>query len=147
MRSARWKNWLPTGASSKNFESEFILDLDAFRKRRTPRELKVPPVVQHLALAESFQARLAAGNVPTRAALARQYGLTRARVTQLLDLLKLDLLILDYVRTLPAGTPERLVTEKSLRRLVQMPMLSQILEATKFVPGFAAHQAGRRLAG
>lgn len=91
------------------------MDLDAFRKRRRPRELKLPPVVRHLELAESFLNKLAAGEVATRAELARQHGLTRARVTQLLDLLKLDPAILDYVRNLPAGTHERLVTEKKLR--------------------------------
>jgi hypothetical protein len=49
------------------------------------------------------------------AQLAKLSGLTRARVTQLLDLLKLETLILDFVRNLPAGTPERMVTEKKLR--------------------------------
>jgi hypothetical protein len=58
-------SWLPSGASSKNFESEFVLDLEAFRKRRTLRELKVPPVVGHLELAERFQALLDSGEAPT----------------------------------------------------------------------------------
>ena len=102
-------------------------------------------MVGHLRLAESFQTRLEAGEVPTRAALARQYGLTRARVTQLLDLLKLDQRILDYVRNLPDGTPERTVTEKSLRRLVRLAPQAQIREAERNVAGFAVHEAERRL--
>ena len=55
------RTWLPTGASSKNFESEFVLDLDAFRRRRRPQELKLPPVVGHLQLAEEFQRLLDTG--------------------------------------------------------------------------------------
>jgi len=72
---------LPSGACSKNFESEFVLDLEALRKRRRPRELKLPQVVGHLALAEEFQRLLDSGAAPNRAWLARQYELTRARVT------------------------------------------------------------------
>ncbi|MDB4955615.1 MAG: hypothetical protein JWO36_3184 [Myxococcales bacterium] len=135
--------WLPGLAGSKNFESEFILDLDAYRKRKRPRELKLPPVVCHLKLAESFQSSLEAGEVPTRAALARQHGLTRARVTQLLDLLKLDPTILEYVHSLPAGTPEGLVTEKNLRGLVRLAPQLQIREAERRLVGFAAHRAER----
>jgi len=131
---------LPGLAGSKNFSSEFVLDLDSYRKRKRVSELKLPPVVRHLKLAESFQRRLDAGEVASRADLARQHGLTRARVTQLMDLLKLDPLILDYVRNLPVGTPERLVTERNLRRLVRLAADSQLREAAKRVPGFATAQ-------
>jgi hypothetical protein len=96
-------------------------------------------VVGHLKLAERFQALLDSGEATNRAWLARQHGLTRARVTQLLDLLKLAPGILDYVRNLPPGTPDRLVTERNLRPLVRMSMLTQLREAAKLVPGFAAH--------
>lgn len=103
-------------------------------------------MVAHLKLAEWFQGKVETKEVASRADLARLYGSTRARVTQLLGLLKLDPLLLDYVRSLPAGTPERSVTEKSLRRLVRLPPLSQLREAERIVPGFAAHQASRRRA-
>jgi hypothetical protein len=102
--------------------------------------LKLPPVAGHLHLAESFQRRLDAGEVANRADFARQHGLTRARVTQLLDLLKLDPSILEYVRCLPAGTPERLVTEKMLRPLVGLGHDAQLLVAERKVPGFAARR-------
>ena len=126
------------GASSKNFESEFVLDLEAFRKRRHQRELKLPPVVGHLKLAERFQALLEGGEAPNRAWLARHHGLTRARVTQLMSLLRLHPDILDYVRNLPVGTPERLVTEKRLRTLTKLPASQQLLCATRLLTGFAA---------
>lgn len=98
-------------------------------------------MVVHLKLAESFRSKLETGEVGTRATLARQHGLTRARVTQLLDLLRLDSHILDYVRNLPAGTPERSVTEKILRRLVRLAPHVQIRKAERTVAGFAARKA------
>jgi cell division inhibitor SulA len=130
--------WLPNGACSKNFESEFVLDLDAFRKRRRPRELKLPPVVSHLRQAERFQTLLDAGEAASRAWLARQHGLTRARVTQLMSLLLLHPDILDYVRNLPVGTPERLVTEKKLRTLTKLPVSQQLARAARVLTGFTA---------
>jgi hypothetical protein len=114
------------------------LDLDAYRKRERPRELKLPPVVGHLRQAEEFQSLLDSGAAPNRAWLARQYGLTRARVTQLLSLLLLHPNILDYVRNLPAGTPERLVTEKKLRTLTKLPVSQQLARAARGLTGFTA---------
>ncbi|MBK7072925.1 MAG: hypothetical protein IPH44_11535 [Myxococcales bacterium] len=108
--------------------------------------MKLPPVVGHLQLAERFQALLDSGEAPNRAWLARHHGLTRARVTQLMSLLLLHPDILDYVRNLPAGTPERLVTEKKLRRLVRLPFASQLKEAALRVAGFAARATGRHSA-
>jgi hypothetical protein len=46
--------------------------------------------------------------------------------------------ILDYVRNLPEGTPERLVTEKKLRCLVRLPHETQVVLAHKQVSGFRA---------
>lgn len=68
-------------------------------------------------------------------------------MTQLMDLLLLHADILDYVRSLPAGTPERLVTEKMLRSLVRLPFASQIEDAEKRVPNFAIHRAARQCSG
>lgn len=108
--------------------------------------MKVPPVVGHLQLAERFQSLLDSGEAPNRAWLARHHGLSRARVTQLMSLLLLHPDILDYVRILPAGTPERLVTEKKLRRLVRLPFARQLKEAAKCVAGFPVHETTRRSA-
>jgi hypothetical protein len=142
------EKWLPTGACSKNFESEFILDLDAYRKRRRPRELKLPPVVGHLQLAEEFQRLLDSGEAPTRTWIARRYGLTKPRVTQLMDLLLLHPDILDYVRNLKPGTPDRLVTEKGLRSLVRLPHDAQLARARRQVPGFGQNgNIARLIAG
>lgn len=68
----------------------------------------------------TFLSAIDSGAAPNRAWLARHHGLNRARVTQLMSLLLLHPDILDDVLNLPAGTPERLVTEMKLRHLVKL---------------------------
>jgi hypothetical protein len=63
---------------------------------------------------------LDAGEVKSRAELARRAGVSAMRVTQILALLKLDPSIKEFIRGLPAGTPERLVTERSLRTVARL---------------------------
>jgi hypothetical protein len=60
-----------------------------------------------------------------RAELARREGVTRARVTQITKLLGLAPDIQEAILTLPAGTPERLVTERRLRPLADMTSMEQ----------------------
>ncbi|MBK7580534.1 MAG: hypothetical protein IPI67_10050 [Myxococcales bacterium] len=73
-----------------------------------------------LAKAEEWQGMLDAGEVKRRAELARRAGVSAMRVTQILALLKLDPSIKELIRGLPAGTPERLVTERSLRTVARL---------------------------
>jgi len=67
-------------------------------------------VVSHLRQAERFQTLLHAGEAASRAWLARQHGLTRARVTQLMSLLLLHPDILDYVRNIQRQSPRDIVS-------------------------------------
>lgn len=60
---------------------------------------------------------LTRGLVKNRADLAARLGTTRARITQLLALLRLHPAIIDHAMRLPPGTPVRLITERSLRPL------------------------------
>ena len=55
--------------------------------------------------------------------------------------------ILDYVRNLPPGTPERLVTESKLRHMVKLNGADQLRAMEKHMPGLAAHQGRRSVAG
>lgn len=98
--------------------------------------MRLPKVVADLALAESFQRLLDAGEVQSRADLARRFRLTRARVTQLMKLLALHPVIVAYVKSLPPGTPTRLVTERRMRGLVQLPHKRQFIMARSLLPGF-----------
>ena len=100
-------------------------------------ELEPPPVVQMLEQAEELQRLITSGNIANRAELARWHGLTRARVTQFMNLLELHPLVLAYARGLPPGCPPRLVTEHKLRRLTRLPRGQQINAACDLLPGFA----------
>lgn len=135
--------WLPESARSKNFVSEFLLERVDGRKRRRPAELKLPPVVLHLRQAKEFRRLLDAREVPSQAELARRHRLTRARVTQLLDLLRLPDEVLAWVRSLPPGTPPRAVTERKLRLIGRLPAAARLDAAAKTLPGFAQAMARR----
>lgn len=98
--------------------------------------MRLPKVVADLALAERFQGLLDAGEARNRADLARRFRLTRARVTQLMDLLRLHPMVLAYVRSLALGTPTRSVTERGLRAVVRLPGRQQVQAAKRMVRGF-----------
>ena len=103
---------------------------------------RLPKVVGDLALAEPFQALLDAVDARNRADLARRFQLTRARVTQLMDLLRLHPTILAYVKSLPPGTPTRLVTERALRPIVRTPISKQVAAAERMVSVFQTFISG-----
>jgi hypothetical protein len=97
-----------------------------------PKRLEPPRVVKLLAMAVEWQRQIDAGEVQHRAEISHRQGLSRARVTQILNLLKLHPTIQDYVRNLTPDTPERLVTERKLRRLAKLDP-GQQLEAAQFM--------------
>jgi len=96
--------------------------------------------VRHLLLAEALQADLDSRRVPNRTGLARLHRLTKPRVTQLLGLLKLHPRIIDFIRSLSSGAPERAVTEKRLRTLVRLGHNEQLAHARRLLKGFAAYE-------
>jgi hypothetical protein len=59
------------------------------RPPKPPREPRTPPVVETLRKALAWRQELDAGEVASQADIARREGLTRARVTQVLMLLRL----------------------------------------------------------
>ena len=84
-------DWLPGAGNCKNFflwftlAAESALDGPQGRIREDAGERRVPALV----LAYEFQGLLDAGVVNTRADIARRHNVTRARVTQLMNLLTL----------------------------------------------------------
>jgi hypothetical protein len=72
-----------------------------------------------LALARAFDERLARGLAGDLADLARQTGLSRARITQLLDLLLLAPDLQEEVLFRLEGPGERPLTERGLREVVR----------------------------
>jgi hypothetical protein len=88
-----------------------------------------------------------AGEVRSRAELARRNDLQRARVTQLMSLLGLHPVIKAYVRSLGADAPERLVTERKLQMIAKLGVERQVGLAEKHFPGFRRYLAASRVAG
>jgi hypothetical protein len=83
---------------------------------------RVPRVVRLLALAHRIDAMIAAGELRDLADAARVLGLTRARVTQLMNLLLLAPRIQEAILELPPTMGRDTVTERSLRPIVAEPV-------------------------
>jgi hypothetical protein len=109
------------------------------RLRQKERAWGPPPIQATLALADEFRGRLEAGMV-NQAELARLYGVSRARVTQVLLLLKLHPAILDFLRRLPSGPHARLYTERRLRPLLHLEPRSQLRRASVVLRDFAVRK-------
>jgi hypothetical protein len=87
----------------------------ALRDRSTRRAARVvKPRRNPVALARKWDALLADGTYSSRAELARGPGISRARATQVLNLLNLPKPVLDAIAALGDPLPSRLVTEHML---------------------------------
>lgn len=74
-----------------------------------------------IALAQEWHRALDDGECPSRAALARQLGVTRARMTQVLGLLELAPEGVHAIAALGAPLPRPIVSERMLRTLLTLP--------------------------
>ena len=104
------------------------------RRRWRPkraRKPRTPSVVRLLRKALEWRRQLDAGEVRSQAEIARREGLTRARITQIMGLLRLSPAIRDYILAMPdtAGRPP--ISEPVLRRIVRIADGAQ-QEATFF---------------
>ena len=79
------------------------------------REPKTPRVVELLRKAIEWQALLNSSTVATQADIARKEGITRARVTQILGLLRLAPEIREKILSLPDTQHRCPMTERMLR--------------------------------
>lgn len=80
-----------------------------------------PRVKELLARAFEWQARLQAERGLTQVSLAKELGMNRVRVTQIMNLLRLAPEIQEYILAMPPTASKRgLITENWLRRLIQI---------------------------
>jgi hypothetical protein len=77
-------------------------------------------VVELLRKAQEWRRQLDAGDVPTQAAIACREGITRARVTQVMGLLRLAPEIQEHVLSLPDMVRRPAITERALRPIAQI---------------------------
>lgn len=93
------------------------------RRRRKPRP---HPAAKTLKRAEAWQAHIDSGRLKNRAAVAEKEGLTRARVSQVLDLLKLAPEIREHILSKPSTNGHRPLSERSLRPLIGLSPSRQL---------------------
>ena len=92
--------------------------MKARRPAKPPKQPQTPRVVELLRKAQEWRRQLDVGEVPTQAEIARREGLTRARVTQVMSLLRLAPEIQEHLMSLPAVVGRGVVSERALRRVV-----------------------------
>lgn len=111
------RNWLPMTGNYKNFSTQFTFTPESLKQRAKHRVAKEcrGPYRHPFTLAYEFQELLEAGVVNNRAEIARVYGLSRARVTQVMKLLDLAEKVQEYIaRPLvlpPAGSQSDLIDQ------------------------------------
>lgn len=114
---------LPNLAPGENWADTFLVGPESAPRVRKQRGKRRPTVVELLDRAEAVKRAMDAEGV-NRAEMARRLGVSRARITQLLDLLTLAPGVLAEVRQLVAnGKP---VHERTLRPLVGRPYTLQL---------------------
>jgi hypothetical protein len=128
-----------------NFESCFVIDLRRHPKRRRSKEVRKrrqPTIVELLDLAEEMQLALDDGTVNNRAELAWLHGLSRARITQVLALLRLHPDIRAAMRR-GADAGKRLPSERQLRPILRLSASEQLVAANALMSWGVVAPQGR----
>jgi hypothetical protein len=68
-------------------------------------------------LAKEYKGMIDSGQAKNQAELARLKGISRARVTQMLNLLKLDKNIIDNLEQIEDPMDKKLISERGLRKI------------------------------
>ncbi len=105
-------------------------------KPKPPKEPRTPRVAELMRKAIEWRGLLDASEAPNQADIARREGLTRARVTQVLGLLRLAAEIQEHILSMPEMVGRPVVSERALRPIAQiedkrqqMAEFQQLLEA------------------
>ncbi|MBW8003135.1 MAG: hypothetical protein FVQ80_14130 [Planctomycetes bacterium] len=107
-------------------------------RKPKPNEPRVPKIVETLKRAMAFQAQLESGEIPSQADLARETGLSRARITQIMNLIKLHPRIRETILGL-TDTPNGLkLGEHHVRPLAVLSDKDQLSRFQALIPGFMA---------
>ncbi len=88
------------------------------------KEPKTPRVVRLLRKAIEWQTQLESGEVASQTDIARREGITRARVTQVMGLLRLAPEIQDHILSLPCTVRRPAISERALRPIALVESLT-----------------------
>ncbi len=111
--------------------SSYCVDFAGKSPRRATEAAtgRIPRVARMLALAHNIDAKIRAGEFQDLADAARAIGVTRARMTQITNLLLLAPEIQEAILDLPPETNGRdPISERSLRRIVAEPDWNRQME-------------------
>lgn len=89
-------------------------------KPRPPKEPRTPRIVDLLRKAQEWSRMIDSGEISGQADIARREGLTRARVTQVLALLRLAPAIQRHILSLPKTDRRPVITERALRPIARL---------------------------
>lgn len=107
--------------------SSYTVDFGPQRKPPITEPPKRTPRVAHLlAVAHSIELRVRTGELRDYAHVAREFGVTRARITQIMNLLLLAPEIQEAIASLPA-TNRNVITGRQLRTIAAEPDWNQQL--------------------
>ena len=106
---------------------------------KRPKEPKTPRVAELLRKAIEWRALLKSGEVATQAAIARREGLTRARVSQVMGLLRLAPEIQQHILSMPRTVGCPTITERALRSITMVDDPQQQLHAFAAILRSRAH--------
>ena len=98
-------------------------------KPKQPQESKTPRVAELLRKALAWRALLTSGEVSNQATIARREGITRARVTQILGLLRLAPEIQDHILSMPRTVGRPTISERVLRSITMLEDQQQQLHS------------------
>ena len=101
------------------------------RNRKPPKAPQTPKVVELLRTAQEWQRQLAAGEVKNQAEIARREGISRARVTQVMGLLRLAPDLQEHILEFEAVDGIRLVSERALRDVIRIECWASQRQAWK----------------
>ena len=87
---------------------------------KPPREHKTPRVVELLRKAIEWQSLMESGQIANQAGIAHREGLTRARVSQVMGMLRLAPEIHQSILAIPATVRRQNITERALRPITQI---------------------------
>lgn len=122
------KNGSPNGSINRTFRA--IFEMPTIKYHRALTKVRRRHHRNPIHLAREWQRAICSGGYSSPAALAYHLGVSRARVTQIMNLLKLSQEVIDIVCSLGDPMSNPIVSEKRLRPLLALTAEEQKLQLT-----------------
>jgi len=111
------KGWRLSGSPDCNIDRTFISKFyfqTIVKKSPTPKKTYRNPIY----LAKEYKKMIDLRKIKNQAELARIKGISRARVTQILNLLKLDESIIENLEQIGDPMDKKVISERALRKII-----------------------------